>query len=192
MRKIRRIASIFAFTAAIAAVVSFLIIFFRLSGKQIDYGTAKDIIKAPMIVFSTITVVEGLIILAGMFILQKRIKEKYITPIEAVCVDSKKIAAGNQRYRYYRMAPVYQFTLNGTEYTVEKEIYDNYDLDGPQTGDVKTIYIDENAPDYYWNPTGGKMEIVFIYVRGAIFCAIGASILFFMLSGLFDTIFKIG
>ena len=189
MRKIKRIANIFAAVAAAAAIIAYIVF--------ISTGTSGDkpvklMVWFPIVDFAIVVAAYGLFLLAATLIMQRKVKNNYTTAVDATCIENKSVRVKSfNKYAHRYSVPVYQFTLNGKQYTVEEEVNENYESVSPLTGDTRTLHVDENNPVNYLNPAGKNRFVVVTYVHSAIMIASGAAVLIFVLSGLADTLFAI-
>ena len=89
--------------------------------------------------------------IVSALIKRKRIEDKYVEPVECVCIGFKEVLLNENGRLNRRRIPVYRFTLDGTEYTVSDEVLDAY-AEPPQIGESRTLMIDRNDPEKYADP----------------------------------------
>ena len=106
------------------------------------------------------------------FIGKKRSAKKYSTPAEGICIEHKTRLGSRGTVLY---CPVYEITLNGEMYRMEKKVYSNTGV--PQIGESRTLYIDEDDLESYVEPIADKSIRMIGYLVSVSFMAAGTIIL---------------
>lgn len=181
MKKARRIGLAVLGALIVLTLVVFGILLRNAPATMTEEQAAK-LMWMPVVAIGILFVLFGLFLLTAACVRYKQIKQNYTTPVTAECVELKLFEPFLHRVPIRQ--PVYRYTLNGMQYTVEKEAFDSYGFLTPEIGESRTILIDESNPGSYADLRGEQFDRIFMYVAGAVLAAGNLLFLLFVLSGL--------
>ncbi len=130
--------------------------------------------------FGGIFLLVGLAGLIAPIVWKKQKEKKCATPVEAVCIAKKETTSGKR----VLIDPVYRITWNGKQYELNNNVFHSGPV--PEVGEKKTLYIDENDLDGYFDLDEYASEKVRRIVMRIIFggfVAFGGLALFLYFSG---------
>lgn len=113
--------------------------------------------------FGGIFLLVGLTGLIAPIVWKKQKEKKCATPVEAICIARKEKTSGKR----VLIDPVYRITWNGEQYELNNYVFHSCPV--PEVGGRKTLYIDENDIDGYFDPDEYASEKVRRIVMRIIF-----------------------
>ena len=134
------------------------------------------------ILFGVVFLGVGLCGLIGTVTYKKRREGACLTPVEGTCIGFEETLISGRLMR----SAVFQYTWNGEQYTVNSgtftKAFPNFGS-GTKVGEVRTLYIDENNPDSFYEPKSGRAIRIILYVLFTLFALAGAAILYLCSTG---------